>query len=118
MRNTDLKILCFLLLLTYQQNSEAQQAKSDILHLQQLKVESRAHPLGIENKLPRFSWQIRSNKRGTIQTAYQILVASSVEKLIEVRGIYGIQEKCTQRNRITFTIKASNCNREINTIGK
>jgi len=43
--------------------------------------ESKINPIGIEVKNPRFSWIINSNERDTRQSAYQILVADSPEKL-------------------------------------
>jgi hypothetical protein len=46
-----------------------------------LRCEYLVSPLGIEVKVPRLSWQMRSEKRGAQQTAYRILVASSSEKL-------------------------------------
>tara|TARA_R110002096_G_C14658710_1_gene727355 strand:- start:4275 stop:7547 length:3273 start_codon:yes stop_codon:yes gene_type:complete len=48
-----------------------------------LKCEYRSNPLGIDNINPRFSWRLvdRSQTRGQKQTAYQVLVASSLENL-------------------------------------
>jgi alpha-L-rhamnosidase len=47
----------------------------------QLKCEHLTNPLGIEAVQPRLSWVLESGQRGQAQTAYQILVASSQEKL-------------------------------------
>lgn len=46
-----------------------------------LRCEYLSEPLGIETLRPRLSWVIHSEQRGTYQSAYQILVASSEEKL-------------------------------------
>jgi len=46
-----------------------------------LTVDYLENPLGLDNLTPRFSWQHASGKPGFQQTAYQILVASSMEKL-------------------------------------
>jgi len=46
-----------------------------------LRCEYSTNPLGIETSEPRLSWQLESNQRGQRQTAYQLLVASSREKL-------------------------------------
>lgn len=43
--------------------------------------ESFNNPSGIDEKAPRFSWNLQSETRGQKQTAWQILVASSLEKL-------------------------------------
>ena len=47
----------------------------------ELKCEYAVNPLGIDVVQPRFSWVLESSQRGEMQTAYQILVASSEEKL-------------------------------------
>jgi alpha-L-rhamnosidase len=46
-----------------------------------LRCEYAANPLGLESTTPRFSWVLRSTGRGQKQSAYQIQVASSEEKL-------------------------------------
>jgi len=46
-----------------------------------LKVESAINPIGIDVLQPRFSWQINSQRKGAAQTAYQIIVASSIESI-------------------------------------
>ncbi|WP_077065140.1 family 78 glycoside hydrolase catalytic domain [Gracilibacillus massiliensis] len=46
-----------------------------------LRVEYRTNPIGVDSEKPRFSWEMASNMRGQKQTAYQLLVASSPEKL-------------------------------------
>lgn len=46
-----------------------------------LKCENLREPLGIDRTEPRFSWKIRSNKNGTEQKAFQVLVASSADLL-------------------------------------
>lgn len=46
-----------------------------------LRCEYLADPLGIAATKPRLSWVLDSNQRGEMQTAYEILVASSPEPL-------------------------------------
>lgn len=46
-----------------------------------LRCEYLENPLGIDAVHPRLSWQLRSEVRGAAQTAWQIRVASSAEKL-------------------------------------
>jgi len=52
-------------------------------YLIDLKCEYRANPLGIDTEIPRLSWVLESAQKGQKQTAYQILVASTREKLTE-----------------------------------
>ncbi|MBC8231933.1 family 78 glycoside hydrolase catalytic domain [bacterium] len=47
----------------------------------ELKCEYAVNPLGVDVAQPRFSWEVSSSQRGQIQSAYQILVASSEEQL-------------------------------------
>ncbi|HEU5015093.1 MAG TPA: glycoside hydrolase family 78 protein [Roseiflexaceae bacterium] len=56
------------------------------LHVGNLRCEYRSNPLGIDVAEPRLSWQLQSDERGARQTAYQVLVASSPEKLADGQG--------------------------------
>ncbi len=51
-----------------------------------LRCDFAVDPLGIDNRHPRFSWTLESNRRDQLQRAYQILVASSVERLAREEG--------------------------------
>lgn len=51
-----------------------------------LKCEMLANPIGIDATAPRFSWQFTGNEKGLQQTAYQIIVASSENKLKKGEG--------------------------------
>lgn len=46
-----------------------------------LRTEYRINPLGMDVLRPRLSWRLQSERRGTIQTAYQIQVAASAQSL-------------------------------------
>lgn len=51
-----------------------------------LKTEQMVNPLGIDALNPRLSWKIASDKNNVMQTAYQILVASSPAELAKDNG--------------------------------
>lgn len=51
-----------------------------------LTVEHRTDPLGVDADRPRFGWRTRSATRGWRQGAYQILVASSPDRLTATRA--------------------------------
>ncbi|MBN2579664.1 MAG: glycoside hydrolase family 78 protein [Pirellulales bacterium] len=51
-----------------------------------LRCEYRVDPLGIDVVGPRLSWEMRDQRRGAKQTAYQVLVASTPEKLAAGQG--------------------------------
>lgn len=48
-----------------------------------LRCEYRDNPIGLDVQSPRFTWMAGDTLRGTAQTAYQLLVATSPEKLTE-----------------------------------
>lgn len=48
-----------------------------------LKCEYATNPIGLDIQPPQLSWRIESEKRGILQTAYQVIVAGSPEDLIK-----------------------------------
>jgi alpha-L-rhamnosidase len=51
--------------------------------VQYLRCEMLVNPTGIDVSKPRLSWQITATQRNVLQTAYQVIVASSPDKLGE-----------------------------------
>ncbi len=51
-----------------------------------LRVEYKRSPLGLDDLIPRFSWEVMGCRRNCFQRAYQILVASSPEFLAKDCG--------------------------------
>ena len=56
---------------------------SSVLNVEDLKCEMLEAPLAIDNTSPHFSWKMRSKQNGATATAYQILVATTLDKLNE-----------------------------------
>jgi len=54
--------------------------------VKKLRCEYRLNPLGIDVVEPRLSWVLESSQRDQKQTAYQILVAGSEQKLSSNKG--------------------------------
>ncbi|HWJ25655.1 MAG TPA: hypothetical protein VNS32_03875, partial [Flavisolibacter sp.] len=54
--------------------------------LTNLRCEMLMDPLGIDIKAPSLSWEISGKERGIEQTAYQVIVASSINKLNKNEG--------------------------------
>ena len=50
------------------------------------RCEYRTNPVGVDTPAPRLSWVLESKERGTLQSAYQVLVASSSELLKRGQG--------------------------------
>jgi len=58
------------------------QTQEEQVNIDYLRCELKLEPQGIDCPNPRFSWEILAGEtRGVVQTAYHILVASSLEKL-------------------------------------
>ncbi len=51
-----------------------------------LRCEYKNSPIGIDDRVPRLSWIMKSEERGSRQTAYQILVSSSQKGLVANKG--------------------------------
>ncbi len=51
-----------------------------------LKSEYQVNPLGLQTGQPRFSWTLASKERGSTQKAYQMLAASSPDKLSDTEA--------------------------------
>ncbi|MFZ4779858.1 MAG: alpha-L-rhamnosidase N-terminal domain-containing protein, partial [Terrimicrobiaceae bacterium] len=54
--------------------------------MEYLRCESLVNPIGLDINKPRLGWVINSDRRGEMQTAYQILVASTPELLAKDQG--------------------------------
>lgn len=78
------KIYCILSAIGFLLLTEAKAA--DGLNISNLKCEMLSAPKGIDATKPRFSWQFMTEARGLKQLAYQIIVASSLDKLNKGEG--------------------------------
>ena len=54
--------------------------------VENLKCEMLSNPIGIDVTKPRLSWQLNSEKRDTRQVSYQIIVASTADRLAKNDG--------------------------------
>lgn len=59
---------------------------SDEAAVTHLRCEYLVNPLGVHEPAPRLSWIVESTRRGELQTAYELLVASSPELLAKDQG--------------------------------
>ncbi len=48
-----------------------------------LRSEYLTNPLAVQTTVPRLSWEVNDSRRGAVQGAYRVLVASSPERLAE-----------------------------------
>lgn len=70
-----------------------------------LKCEGKSGPIGIEERNPRLSWELRSDQRNTLQTAYRLLVADSRELLDKDQGNMWDSKKTTSSASIQVIYK-------------
>src|SRR5258706_826196 len=54
----------------------ASSVDAQILRVEGLKTEYQQNPIGIDVRAPRLSWRIQADRRGTMQSAYEIRVAT------------------------------------------
>ena len=80
------KNVLILLMLTQVASLAQVVEQSQVLFPFEIRCEYTDNPLGLETQRPRFSWILTSSQRGQMQTAYQILVASSLENLSQGKG--------------------------------
>ena len=55
---------------------------------QNLLIENKTNPIGVDAKNPRFSWQIISDKRNVMQSAYEIRVSDNLPDLLKNKNIF------------------------------
>jgi alpha-L-rhamnosidase len=56
-------------------------ARAQTFHVERLRTEYAANPIGIDEPSPRLSWMLHSDRRGTTQSAYEVRVARTVGDL-------------------------------------
>jgi len=64
----------------------AEPTSGNLPHPSRLLVDGICEPLALKNTCPQFSWIIHDRDRGEVQTAYQILVASSPTLIVQNKG--------------------------------
>ncbi len=74
------KVILLLLLICFNMPYIYGKSKAGI-SVVDLKCEYETNPIGIDALSPQLSWRIESDTRNTVQSAYQIMVASTVEQL-------------------------------------
>ena len=70
-----------------------------------LTCEYMENPVGLTISKPRLFWTVHSACRGQVQSAYQILAASSPEDLADNRGKYLGQWDCRIRSKHPHCIR-------------
>jgi len=72
-----------------------------------LRCENMQSPLAVREKQPHLSWKLQSSMRGQHQTAYQVLVASSMKNLNKDKGNLWDSKKVSSDETIQIPYKGS-----------
>lgn len=98
MRTLLLSIACFLSVNVLAKNA---------FEVNDLRTDYRENPVGIDTRIPRLSWEMASNERGEIQTAYQIKAAYTEAALKSEKNLLWNTGKVLsdQSNQIDFPDK-------------
>ncbi|MDR1745928.1 MAG: glycoside hydrolase family 78 protein [Tannerella sp.] len=82
------KHICFVYFIAFLLLMQLSSCSNPPIEVRNLTCEYLENPLGIDVGQPRFSWQIKDRKgiNGQRQTAYRLLVASSLDKLKQNEG--------------------------------
>lgn len=104
MKNFKIIFFLFFLLVTFITNGQI-----SAVHL---RCEMRENLLAVNTNQPRLSWQLVSKKSNVLQTAYQILVASSEEKLKKDQGDIWNSGKVVSNKNLQITYSGTQLQNE------
>jgi len=96
----NIKITLFLLVIVIACNSN-----NPGLSIQNIQVEMRSNPLGLDVQQPRLSWQIAATMNNVQQTAYQIMVAESPENIKKENELIWNSGKVESSNSVLISYK-------------
>ena len=83
----------------------AWQASAQSFRVINLRCESRKDPLGVGRLFPHFSWELQSDKKNVLQTAYRVLVADDSLLLKKNTGNIWDSKKITSSTSIQVSYK-------------
>ena len=78
-----------------------------VLSAQSLMVENKVNPIGIDAKIPGFSWQLISDKRNVMQTAYEIRVGDNLRDILKNKNILWSSGKVFSDSSVHVSYKGS-----------
>ena len=77
-RKNILCVLCLLMALTI--NAKPKKVQVPAVSVGELRTERMVNPMSLDTASPRLGWQIKSTQSDVKQTAYRLIVASSLAK--------------------------------------
>jgi hypothetical protein len=85
-------------------------AEQSLISAVAVRVEYQTNPVAIDSPKPRFSWQVRDERRGAVQTSYQIQVARTEGELRAGRFVWD-SGKVSSGSPFNVSMKVLRCNR-------
>ena len=76
---------------------------SQQIAITELKTDYQINPLGFDNPVPEFSWQLQSDERNASQSAYELMISDDISKLAKGTSVIWKSNKILSSN--TFGIK-------------
>src|SRR5260221_12005619 len=73
--------------------------------VENLLTENRSNPTGMDILVPRFSWQLTTDKRNTMQTAYEIRISNDLSALLKSKKIVWTSGKVMSDSSVHITYK-------------
>src|SRR4051812_21362148 len=75
--------------------------------VQNLLTEHLVNPIGVETTQPRFNWQLLSDKRNVLQTAYEVHVGSDASTLASANNLVWNSGKVSSDSSINVSYKGT-----------
>ena len=88
-------------------STQEKKKKVEVFVVKNIVCEYALNPLGIDTVSPRFSWQVNHPERGQLQSAYQVLVASSQSNLDKDIGDKWDSEKVESGQSVNVAYKGN-----------
>src|SRR5450432_3303539 len=76
------------------------------LHVTNLLCENLSNPIGVDNTQPGFSWQLSTDKRNTMQTAYEIRIGKN-QSLTAGKNLLWNSGKISSEESVQVTYKGA-----------
>ena len=95
-----IKLLATLVFLSFYFHITAQ---NSAITVYDLKSEYLTNPIGLDTKKPRFTWKIKDQRRGAVQSAYQITVGTDSAKVASGQGsLWKTQKIKSDHQRVVY----------------
>ncbi|MBP5277726.1 MAG: family 78 glycoside hydrolase catalytic domain, partial [Prevotella sp.] len=97
-------LLCLVMALTV--SAKPKKVQAPAVSVGELRTEHMVNPMSVDTSTPRMSWQIVSTQNDVKQTAYHLIVSTSLAKAMKMEGdLWDVNENTDQSQWITYAGK-------------